>query len=383
MKFTPREMTELWRDGCWDEEAWFLREHPLLDRAGFPLELRKTAADALRWLYPTSVCRELIENEGRTIIRDLFAQFGWRVCALLEVGLDIATVGPFDDAKLIADLRCGDSFAAAATELSVWANLVRHEWNVKRVPTTNAKTPDFVVYADYRMHRIEVKHLGASDYARFREDASMALQLELTNSGFFPNKLTVIQPTPTWKARVAESLAEMREAMPQLVGDVRNALSAAIAVGGRCGQYRGGALAYLEILPNPETPNGSADERMIPAESMERREARAIRLISDATKQLRAGVGVVVLDVGEAVNVQRAEQLLVAKQEAYPVRFSSCETVIVRGIGLTRFNEPEQYAQAVPLRHTMNPVHERLADAIAYRRFRNPMMGRRGSRLIL
>lgn len=89
------------------------------------------------------------------------------------------------------------------------------------------------------------------------------------------------------------------------------------------------------------------------------------------------------IEVGEAVEPMRVREILVAKEQAHPVRFSSCETVIVRGVALNRFGEPVRYAHPISLRGALQPVHQQIADAIGFRYFRNPTMGRRGSRLVV
>jgi hypothetical protein len=328
--FSPEEIRDHFRNGAWDDPAWFLAPSSLLDDAGFPLHLRRRAADELRWLYPAEVCRELLASGKGPSLAPLFWLSGWSVCPLLELGLDLAVVGRFDDTKLIAGLRNRQAFESAATEVSVWANLRRQGVEVDRVPTGDGKTPDFRVVADHRLHRLEVKRLHESKYERLRATA----------------------------------------------------VDRAVASGGALGRYEGGQLLVLEIEA-ADFANGSAMEELLPCETPERRADLALLSVSKACDQLRAGVGIVVVDVGESVDPMLVRETLLAKEQGHPVRFSSCETVIVRGVGFNRFGEPTRYAHPISLRGPLLPVHQLIADAISFRHFRNPTMGRRGTRLVV
>lgn len=383
-QLSPSDIDERWRGGAWDEPAWFLSDSRLLDDAGFPIHLRRTAARELQWLYGPEVCRRLLGNGNGAVVTELFFQVGWSICPLLEVGLDVSMVGRFTDNKLLADLRSTDDFLSAATELSVWANLRRHGFDVERVPTGDGKTPDFKVFAGHRLHRLEVKKFHESEYERFRSWLSMELEMEVVRAAAFSNRVSVLRPTAKWEEAVrAGSLAAMEQAVPELAREVRTAVDRAVASAGAIGRYDGGALLFLEIEAASDFPNGSAIEELLPPETPERRADRALRLVRDASDQLRAGVGIVVVDVGEAVDPMRVRETLVAKEQGHPVRFSSCETVIVRGVAFNRFGEPTRYAHPIPLRGPLLPVHQQIADAISFRHFRNPTMGRRGTRLVV
>jgi hypothetical protein len=383
-QLSPADIDERWRGGVWDQPAWFLSDSRLLDDAGFPLRLRRTAVRELQWLYSPDVCRRLLGNGNGAVVTELFFQVGWSICPLLEVGLDASVVGRFADNKLIADLRSTDDFSAAATELSVWANLRRQGFDVDRVPTSDGKTPDFLVYAEHRLHRLEVKKFRESDYERFRARLSMELEMEVVRAAAFSNRLSVLRPTAQWEESVGEgNLGAMERALPELAREVRTAVDRAVAAGGAIGRYDGGTLLFLEVEAAADFPNGSAMEELLPPETPERRVERALRLVREASDQLRAGVGIVVVDVGESVDPMRMRETLVAKEQGHPVRFSSCETVIVRGVAFNRFGEPTRYAHPISLRGPVLPVHQRIADAVSFRHFRNPTMGRRGSRLVV
>lgn len=381
--FSPTEIREHFRGGAWDQPAWFLSPSKLLDDAGFPLDLRKTAAAELQWLYPPNVCREVLASGKGPSLSPLFWLNGWSVCPLLAVGLDIAVVGRFDDRKLIAGLRSRDDFESAATELSVWANLKRARFDFDRLLTSQAKTPDFRVCADHRLHRLEVKKLRESDYEALRRRASLAVLSAVASTGLLPRRLGVLRPTPGWlEVLDSGNLKAVEEKIPALVREARVAFQAAKASGGAPGRYCGGPHLVFD-LEESERPQGAMSEELLPDETPVRRAERAVRLVRDACNQLRDGVGVVVVDVGDSVHPMRLRETLLGREEGHPVRFSSCETVIVRGIGMNQYGEPTQYALPIPLRGSLNPVHERIAKALAFRYFRNPMMGRRGSRLLV
>lgn len=383
-QLSAADIDQRWRGGAWDEPSWFLSESRLLDDAGFPLHLRRTAARELQWLYSPEVCCRLLGNGNGAVVTELFFMVGWSICPLLEVGLDVSVVGRFVDNKLIADLRSTDDFSSAATELSVWANLRRQGFDVDRVPTADDKTPDFRVFADHRLHRLEVKKFHESDYERFRSWLSMELQMEVVRAAAFSNRLSVLRPTAKWEELAgAGNLGPMEQALPELAREVRTAVDRAVAAGGAIGRYDGGSLLFLEVEAAADFVNGSAMEELLPPETPERRADRALRLVREASDQLRAGVGIVVVDVGEAVDPMRVRETLVAKEQGHPVRFSSCETVIVRGVASNRFGEPTRYAYPISLRGPLLPVHQRIADAISFRHFRNPTMGRRGTRLVV
>jgi hypothetical protein len=381
---SDEEIRDHFRNGVWDDPAWFLSPSRLLDDAGFPLDLRLRAAAELRWLYPAEVCRELLTKGNGPSLSPLFWLNGWSVCPLLAVGLDISVVGRFSDTRLIADLRNRREFESAATELSVWANLRRQGFDVDRVPTAAGKTPDFRVFAEHRLHRLEVKKFRESDYERLRAETSMKLQMELIRATAFPGRMSVLRPTAKWEELVrGGNQTALKQAVPELLREVRIAADRAVAAGGAVGRYEGGSLLVLEIEAAADFPNGSASEELLPPETPERRADRALRLVREACDQLRAGVGIVVVDVGEAVDAMRVRETLVAKEQGHPVRFSSCETVIVRGVGFNRFGEPTRYAHPISLRGPLLPVHQLIADAISFRHFRNPSMGRRGTRLVV
>lgn len=381
-RLSAADIDARWRGGAWDQPTWFLAESRLLDDAGFPLRLRRIAAEELRWLYTPEVCRRLLGNGNGAVVTELFFQVGWSICPLLEVGLDLHVVGRSVDSQLLADLRSAEEFRAAATELSIWANLRRAGFDVDRVPTAASKTPDFRVYADSRLHRLEVKQLRASDYERFRESLSMELQMEVLRSAAFPNRLSVLRPKAKWQ-EVGADLKAIERAVPEVARQLRAALKGAQAAGGSPGRYGAGDLLFVEIEESKDFPNGSAMEELLPSETPERRADRALRLVREASDQLRAGIGIVVIDVGEAVDAMHVRETLLARENAHPVRFSSCETVIVRGVANNRFGEPTRYGFPISLRGALHPVHERIAEAIRLRHFRNPSMGRRGSRLVV
>lgn len=222
-QLSPSDIDERWRGGAWDQPAWFLNNSRLLDDAGFPIHLRRTAARELQWLYSSEVCRCLLGNGNGAVVTELFFQVGWSICPLLEVGLDVSVVGRFADNKLIADLRSTDDFASAATELSVWANLRRQGFEVDRVPTADDKTPDFQVFAEHRLHRLEVKKFRESDYERFRAWLSMELQMEVVRAAAFSNRLSVLRPTAKWEQLAgAGNLGAMEQALPELAREVRS-----------------------------------------------------------------------------------------------------------------------------------------------------------------
>jgi hypothetical protein len=211
----------------------------------------------------------------------------------------------------------------------------------------------------------------------------MKLDLELIRAAAFSNRRSVLRPT----ARLRESVRAgdheaLKQTEPELVREVRTAVDRAVASGGALGRYEGGQLLVLEIEA-ADFAIGSAMEELLPRETPERRADLALRSVSKACDQLRAGVGIVVVDVGESVDPMFVRETLLAKEQGHPVRFSSCETVIVRGEGFNRFGEPTRYAHPISLRGPLLPVHQQIADAISFRHFRNPTMGRRGTRLVV
>lgn len=207
--------------------------------------------------------------------------------------------------------------------------------------------------------------------------------MEVVRSAAFPNRVSVLRPKARWQQEVGGDLKAIERAVPEVARQLRAALSDVRAAGGAPGRYGTGDLLFVEVEESIDFPNGSAMEELLPPETAERRAERALRLIREASDQLRAGIGIVVIDVGEAVDPMMVRETLVARECAHPVRFSSCETVIVRGVAFNRFGEPTRYGFPISLRGAVRPVHERIADAISVRHFRNPTMGRRGTRLVV
>lgn len=380
--FSEEDLDSYWRGGDWTQPVWFLSENDLLERAGFPIHLRRRAETELRWLYPPSVCRRLLGAGTGSVVGPLFNLTGLQICPLLQVGLDLEVVGRTIGPNLRADLRSSREFRAAATELSVWANLKRAGFDVGRVATASGKSPDFHFVHDYRLYRLEVKSLPPSDYEQFKFDLSLALQHELLPIQS-QGRLCVLKPTTAW-SRISRSCdpTSIRARLPELVREIREAVAFVQSRGLAPASYSAGRFVSLEVTRSLDGTALVHEELLVP-ESKEVRAKRALRLVRAAADQLRAGIGVVVIDVGEEVDASTVREELIGKQQGHPVRFSSCDAVIVRGIGMNRFQEPEQYAEVIVLSRGSRDVYARVADAVRWRLYRNPYMGRRGSRLLV
>lgn len=372
-------------NGNWVERPWFLEEVPLLEHAGFPLHLRRRAARQLEWLYSPEVCLErLLEEDGQHFMT-LFTPGALPVCELLELGLELEVVGRFDDPRLLSDLRHGKGFGGALAEVSVWAGLKRAGFDVDRIPAPgDAKSPDFRVYIDGRLVRLEVKASNASAYERTRLDLEHRCNLAILRSLETDIRVEA-RPTAGWERILETGPDAVRKNLDELAKGLEFAAESCARSGRVPAEYPAGRFAVLVVQKVTREEAFGDCGPLMPPETDEERAHRALRIVRDAADQLRAGIGVVVLDVGESIPPLVFEEALKGQVAARPVHFGSCELVIVRGMAHNRFGEPERYAYPIPIPTfgAPAPLHVRLADSLRFRHYRNPWAGRRGERRIV
>lgn len=130
-----------------------------------------TAQRELEFLYPPTLCRQLVETEHRHLFNDLFIPPGnwwWRVERLLRLGSDLAEIpGWRDDSQLVSRLRNIGLFEPARLEVGIWAGLRRVGVDVSYVPAKGGtRSGDFLFVEDGVRVALEAKEVAASTLDR-------------------------------------------------------------------------------------------------------------------------------------------------------------------------------------------------------------------------
>ncbi len=155
-------------DGNWLEDCWFLCEGlQHLDAAGFPLEVRRKAALGLSRVYSPKACVAIRSDPQLgfgPVIAFFVPQLPGIICPLLDLGLDLARIGTFDDPDQLARLRGRQTFRAASYEAGVQASLVAAGFAVERL--IGMGLPDFLVSLGPDGWTVEVKALDEAFFDR-------------------------------------------------------------------------------------------------------------------------------------------------------------------------------------------------------------------------
>lgn len=236
--------------GDWITDAWFLRGvDDFFEKADFSLDRRKKAGAALARLYPPELCQRMRAQEDMGLVYPLFsAPWPLMISHLLEVGLDLADPGCWEDEALIGRLRQVSEFSEAAFELRVRASLGRNGYLVRKIPERGTSTADFLVQRGALACELEVKFPNSSALDRFvRTKASPALMHAMQEVNGFALKLFGDEQLED-RALDPEGLKAIEHDLPNMVSAFAK-VSAEIAAAPHVGRFDVPGYGYIEVEP--------------------------------------------------------------------------------------------------------------------------------------
>jgi hypothetical protein len=364
--FTPETLRELagaaegllagdFLGGAWDAHPWFCEdEDSWFTEAGFPLWRRRDLVQPLRQLYPPAICRRILRRPlDAALVFGLFQRMPGFLIPLLEVAGDRAAFGSLEGDRIQRKLRSRDDFSSAASELSVWADLVRAGFHVDREPGVlvdgNPKHPDFGVRTGADYFHVETSQLQPSAWERAADRLEWVLGA-LPNL-FLEGRAISLVPNSGFLGGLAKALAGLFEVQsPQgdrradefiqanIAPAVSKALQQAKAAGGRPGAYPIEGVGEVKVLVDGQT---SADVELMPQPTHAEVAQRVWRKILDEAGQLtqgrvRVAGGIVVIDVGRAMEILPVVDAVLAdlrrgRPEGEFRRMEGVDAILLRG----------------------------------------------------
>lgn len=359
------ELSAAWAlDGDWTRDPWFLDgEDDVFQRMGFPLDVRRRAAASLARLYDPSVCRDIRDNPRRGHGSVVFLFHRWWpgvLVSLLDVGLDLADVRPWGDARLLKRLTRRDEFQDASLELHVLANLIRSNYRATRIQEAQNRSPDLSVRIGLEDYEVEVKSLHGSPLLEADEVVNEALmrQADLMVEGLHLELVGSRQ----LHLRALTDLPGLVAELPQIVAAFDACVSRIRQTGGNPGRYD--AAPFGSVLATAEPGLGSMTPNVLPDLPPEKRVNKAVRLVRVAAKQFTKRRGIVVLGLRRSADILNvAEAIKRTAVEERPA-LDKCHMVVL--VDSVR-DASEQYRN-VPVVHIVQ-VHPRRQLTKAQERF--------------
>lgn len=161
-----RPLHELWRNGDWRTNAWFLGELDGIEarrgRGRYTHARLRELADVLLDIFPTEVCRrQLARPSGGGHLGGLFFHIWGHLVPLLELAELVACAVAIPD-RLRTRLAIPEEVLGAQLELELLAAARLARLVVDHEPLGD-EGPDLRVLYDYREYFIEAKQLEQSD----------------------------------------------------------------------------------------------------------------------------------------------------------------------------------------------------------------------------
>jgi hypothetical protein len=330
-------LAEQRKTGEWDD--WFIELPEKQDQfaayVGFPLQRRQIAAKNLRKLYEAKVCKRLLKHpENRHIVEPLFDRWLPHLLPLLRVGVLLEALGKWPTDKIIDDLQSAEGFAGGFTELEVWASLSKAGYDVHREPLgPGGKRPDFGVNTGGKRHIIEVKTLLRSDGERFAEHlrSDMAvIATRLSREGYAAkvSATSIVRDhllTVEGRARIKgdDGGAALELLQQECIRLDREGLPV--------GTHVVGDWFTIDVRRDTEYPLGVVRCGVWDGQETDRRAVRLATVVEGALEQISpSDVGVVVVEVGEPIDVQVVTDTLSLRTAERPVFFSTLSFVVLR-----------------------------------------------------
>lgn len=348
-------LTESFSNGVWDQPPWFCEEEdPWFGDAGFSLARRRELLVPLRQLYPPEVCRRLLKRPlDAALLFGLFQRMPGFLIPLLHAASDRAVLGSLEGAGLLGKLRSRGEFAAAASELSIWADLVRAGYDVDREPGVlvdgSVRRPDFGVREGGDYFYIEASRLlpGSWERAADRLEQELSVQPNITLKG----RAVRFRPSGDFLNGAAEVLASLfddaepraRHKADKFIAEhitpaVNSALAAVVSAGSVPGTY--GIEGVGELLVSDDGQTQTEIELMPPPPVTDVAQ-RVWRKIVEEARQLAPGSkrvarGVIVIDLGRAAQVLPVADALAAllskgRPEKEVERMAAVDAILLRG----------------------------------------------------
>jgi hypothetical protein len=357
--------------GNWSTDPWFCRENnDWLSEAGFPLQRCRELVEPLRRLFPLEVCRRIL---GRPLdvplVFGLFQGLPGFLIPLLEAAASATPLGMLEGDPLLRAIRKRETFAAAASELSLWAAFVRAGFAVNREPAVlvgaSVRRPDFGVQVGPEHFYVEAAQLQESALER----ASRLLEEEILHHtelliegrevrfashdefsrGLGAELLRLLEPgglLPEYRAR--------RFIAAKVLPLVRFALDQITAGGATPGVYDVPSVGSIEVITAEKS---SAEVAMLAPPSIQEVAARVWRKVVEEARQLPSGSarvarGLVAVDVGSALRIPSVVEALLGMARSGRLALDGRQVSALDGI-LLRGRSFEQFSGRVDRAHLL------------------------------
>lgn len=346
-----------YRNGDWTKDPWFIREEDdWLMAAGFPLHLRSRLLPHLCTIYSPDVCAHLLMTPGEgALVLGLFEHWPWSLIPALRVAGDVEAVPEAGRERIVRQLRKTEYASAAATELAIWASLVRSGLKVEREPAVRdgdrIKRPDFGVPVRGEYYVIEASDVqqSAKEKAAHLLEEELSFHAKLVRGG----RVVVVEPLPGF-ADVARQLAraletdtplrrhELRELIRTQIVPAFEGVSSVVVSATEPRVLTAGSLAKVRVDPHAEEWGEFRCELMADVGVRDLARRVIAKLIDEADQLVRGGPadrlshGVIVLDVGRASELVQLADEIVAILHSRPNirhfdRIERVDSLVLRG----------------------------------------------------
>lgn len=385
-------VSEEFRDGNWAKRPWFCEgENDWLFEAGYSLPRCRELVRPLIRVFPAEVCRRLLRRPlDAALIFGLFEGHPGFLIPLLDVAADVTVLGRLEGDPILRRLRQRETFASAASELSLWADLVRSNLPVRREPGVlvgrTTRHPDFGVQVGAEYFYVEAAQLQESALER----ASRLLYEEVARcADLFQERTLQICTDEDFShglgAQVLQRLAPgdllseyrtRRFIESDVLPHVYHALARIRAADGAPGRYLIPHVGYVEVSTSG---TASAEFQMLRRPELTEIAERVWRKILEEAQQLPPGKsriarGIVAIDVGTQALIRPVAEamnaLLVARRlTADGERLSGLDGVLLRGRAARSTTGPHRVAQLlIPAGTAPSSDFLRLARAVGSRK---------------
>jgi len=378
VELQPDPNDKFFGDGNWAENAWFMETafDAEFERLGWGRPRRERAFRGLAQLFtPEEVQRIDVRWRGGLVL-DLMGHRRWPhlVVPLLEVGLDIDEVQPWEDTGLVTRLRLRESAHLAAFELRSWANLKRSGLHFERIrEKPPSKTPDFRVQLDGRWFVVECKVCDVSEAEDVSEEwwlGSVPFRADVMIDGYDAaiqpsNEYALLNRTAAGRTRLRAEMDLIRAAFMRAAAQARAAPSPPASV----------EVPPFGRLSYRKTADGStgSEDYFVASLTPEQEATRVRRQVRDALDQMKGysepGVPVIAAPYGLPAAVAVVE--LRADREREPSAYAQCGFIVLVGYETTSGGD----RHAVPVIVSEKPPSEaqtRFARDLVRREVRNP-----------